>query len=337
MPTILVVDDSATDRRLAGGLLNLIDEARVEYAVDGGDALAKIEMHIPDLIITDLDMPSINGLELVEVIRKAYPVIPVILMTARGSEEIAVKALRAGASSYVPKRQLNHQLSDTVRQVLQASRVDRAQLRLMRRQVRQEIEFVIENDLELVSSLVQYLQDISYALGICDESDRLRIGVALQEALTNASFHGNLELSSRLREGDHREYYDLAQTRARSLPWSSRRIYVTARFTANEAEFHIRDEGPGFDPANLPNPTDPTNLERPSGRGLLLIHSFMDEVRHNQSGNEVTLIKRRKVPVESEPEGAGARHTASPGNDPAKTTEPGASHVKCDSTDRLER
>ena len=321
MPTILVVDDSATDRRLAGGLLNLIDDANIEYAVDGGDALAKIEMHIPDLIITDLDMPSINGLELVEVIRKAYPVIPVILMTARGSEEIAVKALRAGASSYVPKRQLNHQLSDTVRQVLQASRVDRAQLRLMRRQVRQEIEFIIENDLELVSSLVQYLQDISYALGICDESDRLRIGVALQEALTNASFHGNLELSSSLREGDHREYYELAQKRAKSLPWSRRRIQVTCRFTADEAEFRIRDEGPGFDPGNLPNPTEPTNLERPSGRGLLLIHSFMDEVRHNQTGNEVTLIKRRKVPVSCEPGGVASSPNASTREDSVTPTE----------------
>lgn len=314
MPTILVVDDSATDRRLAGGLLNLIEGATIEYAVDGGDALAKIELHVPDLVVTDLDMPSINGLELVEVIRKAYPVIPVILMTARGSEEIAVKALRIGASSYVPKRQLNHQLSDTVRQVLQASRVDRAQLRLMRRQVRQEIEFIIENDLELVSSLVQYLQDISYALGICDESDRLRIGVALQEALTNASFHGNLELSSSLREGDHREYYELAQQRSKSLPWSSRRIHVNCRFTASEAEFCIRDEGPGFDPRNLPNPTDPTNLERPSGRGMLLIHSFMDEVRHNQTGNEVTLIKRRKDPLRCEPGGGNASPNPPPGN-----------------------
>jgi anti-sigma regulatory factor (Ser/Thr protein kinase) len=164
----------------------------------------------------------------------------------------------------------------------------------MRRLVRQDIEFVIENDLELVASMVQYFQDTAFAMGVCDETDRMRIGVALQEALTNASFHGNLEMSSELRESDHRDYYELAQKRAGLPPWSTRRIYVTSRFTANEVEFRIRDEGPGFNPNGLPNPTEPANLDRASGRGLLLIHSFMDEVRHNESGNEVTLIKRRK-------------------------------------------
>ncbi len=293
MPTILIVDDSATDRRLAGGLLGQIDEMKIEYAVDGGDALVKMELHVPDIVVTDLDMPSINGLELVEVIHKAYPMTPVILMTARGSEDIAVKALRAGASSYVPKRLLNHQLSETVKQVLQAARHDRAHLRLMRRVTRQEVEFVIENDLELVSSMVQYLQDLAFAMGVCDESDRVRIGVALQEALTNASLHGNLELCSDLREQNHRAYYDLAIQRTKSLPWSSRRIHVTGKLTAESAEFVIRDEGPGFNPERLPDPTDPVNLERPCGRGLLLIHSFMDEVRHNAVGNEVVLIKRR--------------------------------------------
>jgi len=300
MPTILIVDDSATDRRLAGGLLGQLDNAHIEYAVDGGDALLKMELHVPDIVVTDLDMPSINGLELVEVIRKAYPVTPVILMTAQGSEDIAVKALRAGASSYVAKRHLSQQLSETVRQVLQAAHVDRAHMRLMRRLVRQEIEFVIENDAELVSSLVQFLQDTTFAMGICDESDRLRIGVALQEALTNASYHGNLELNSSLREHDHRAYYELAVQRAAALPWSSRRIYVTGQFASEQVAFQIRDDGPGFDPTGLPDPTDPANLERSCGRGLLLMHSFMDEIKHNSVGNEVRLIKRKKPPVEED-------------------------------------
>lgn len=295
MPTILVVDDSATDRRLAGGLLSQIETMNVEYAIDGGDALVKMELHVPDIVVTDLDMPSINGLELVELIRKAYPLIPVILMTARGSEEIAVKALQAGASSYVPKRLLSNQLGDTVHQVLQAAQLDRSHIRLMRRLVRQQIEFVIENDQELMSYMVQYLQDTALAMGACDESDRVRIGVALQEALTNASFHGNLELCSSLREEDHRAYYEMAMQRSNSLPWSSRRIRVTALFADDTAEFTVRDDGPGFNPDSLPDPRDPSNLERPCGRGLLLMYSFMDEVKYNATGNEVRLIKRRKL------------------------------------------
>jgi anti-sigma regulatory factor (Ser/Thr protein kinase) len=190
---------------------------------------------------------------------------------------------------------LNQQLGETVRRVLQAAILDRAHIRLMRRLVRQEVEFVIENDAELMSYMVQYLQDTSLAMGVCDESDRVRIGVALQEALTNASFHGNLELQSSLREDDHRAYYQLALQRQNSQPWSSRRIHVTARFTSDWAEFVIRDDGAGFNPGCLPDPKDPANLERPCGRGLLLMHSFMDVVDYNAVGNEVKLVKRRTV------------------------------------------
>jgi len=54
----------------------------------------------------------------------------------------------------------------------------------------------------------------------------------------------------------------------------------------------VEDEGPGFDPATLPVPTDPANLERIGGRGLMLIRTFMDEVEHNEKGSRITLRKR---------------------------------------------
>lgn len=296
MPTILVVDDSATDRLLAGGLLSENGEFDVEYAVDGSDAIVKIELHVPDLIVTDMDMPELNGLELVAVIRKAYPVVPVVLMTARGSEELALQALRAGAASYVPKRLLNTELLETIRQVYSAANEDRGRIRLMRRMIEQQVQFTIENDHELIGSLVQYLKDGAAAMGICDDGERVRTGVALQEALTNACLHGNLEVDSALREVDHKQYYNLAKTRMNSAPYSQRRIHVTARYSLDCAEFCIRDEGPGFNRSALPDPTDPTNIERPCGRGLLLMQTFMDEVRYNAVGNEVTMIKRRKAP-----------------------------------------
>ena len=63
--------------------------------------------------------------------------------------------------------------------------------------------------------------------------------------------------------------------------------------TREMAEITIRDEGPGFDPGKIPDPTDPAYLDRPCGRGLWLIHAFIDEVRHNSTGNEITMILRR--------------------------------------------
>ena len=296
MPTVLIVDDSSIDRLRAGGLLNQMDDFSVEYAVDGSDALLKMELHVPDLVITDLDMPELNGLELVAVMRKAYPIVPVVLMTARGSEDIAVQALRAGAASYVPKRLLSSQLAETVQQVLMVSREDRGRVRLMRRMAEQQVRFEIENDQELINSMVLYLQHGAACMGVCDDGDRVRTGVALQEALTNASLHGNLEVSSSLREVDHQAYYDLARERSALTPYSQRLIHVSAQYTADEAKFCIRDEGPGFDRSSLPDPTDPVNLERPCGRGLLLMQTFMDDVIYNATGNEVTMIKRRKLP-----------------------------------------
>lgn len=292
MTTLLVVDDSLTDRRLAGGLLSRHDGWEVHFATDGRDALEKIELHVPDLVVTDLNMPELDGLELVKTIRENYPLVPVILMTAQGSEQIAVQALRTGASSYVPKQRLLGELEETVQQVLGMARADRAHVRLMRRLKQQHVEFEIENDQDLISTMVQFLQDAIRGMGLCDDAERVRIGVALQEALVNACFHGNLEVSSSLREIDHRAYYELARERSQQPPYRDRRIFVSAQLSPEQMTIVIRDQGPGFDPSKLPDPTDPANLERPSGRGLLLMQTFMSEVRYNAQGNEVTLIRR---------------------------------------------
>src|SRR6476659_7666012 len=102
MPSILVVDDSPLDRHLAVSLLKKSPDYAVFEAIDGKDALAKIELHLPDLVVTDMMMPNLNGLELVAEVKEEYPLMPIILMTSLGSEEIAVQALQRGAASYVP-------------------------------------------------------------------------------------------------------------------------------------------------------------------------------------------------------------------------------------------
>ncbi|MFM8274381.1 MAG: ATP-binding protein, partial [Gemmata sp.] len=76
-------------------------------------------------------------------------------------------------------------------------------------------------------------------------------------------------------------------------PYAPRRVYVTARLTPEQATFVIQDEGPGFDVTKLPDPTDPDFLERASGRGILLMRAFTDEVRYNTTGNRCTMVKRR--------------------------------------------
>jgi CheY-like chemotaxis protein/anti-sigma regulatory factor (Ser/Thr protein kinase) len=294
MTSILVVDDSGVDRSLVGGLLRKNPELAVDYAVNGAEALRKIEQAQPDLVISDLIMPELDGLELVAAVRSRHPLVPVILMTSKGSEEIAVQALQAGASSYVPKRRLSLQLLSTVENVLGASAAQRGHSRLMGCIQRSRFTFVLGNDCTLFRPLIAYLQESAGHLGLGDPVERTRLGVALEEALANALYHGNLEVCSALRDEDDRAYFNQIDARRREGPFCDRRIFVEAELSRDEARFVVRDEGTGFDPTLLPDPTDPANLEKSSGRGILLMRTFMDEVTFNAVGNEVRMLKRRK-------------------------------------------
>ena len=294
MATVLVVDDSPIDRQLVGGLLRQDTDWNVEFAEDGARALDVIRTMPPDLVITDMHMPGVNGLELVAAIRKGYSQIPVILMTGKGSEEIAVEALHAGAASYVPKRALAVSLIETSRRVLAVLQDDRYRAELLNRVELRTEHYQVENDVNLLLSLSRHLQQmLGDAWGI-DRTDRLRSGTAFEEALLNALYHGNLEVSSDLKEIDHTAFYKLVEERRNSSPWRDRRIHVNVRLTAHEVEVAIRDEGPGFDPSKLPDPTDPENLDRPCGRGVMLMRAFMDQVSYNGQGNEV-ILKRARV------------------------------------------
>jgi CheY-like chemotaxis protein len=118
---ILVVDDSATDRLLMAGLLERHGFATI-LARDGLEAIEQIRCEEPDAVVTDLQIPSMNGLEVISQLREQFPRIPVILTTALGSEEIVVQAFQMGAASYVGKRQIAAELAATVESVLGGSR-----------------------------------------------------------------------------------------------------------------------------------------------------------------------------------------------------------------------
>jgi len=290
--TVLVVDDAAIDRRLVSGILEKEGDYQIVLATNGKDALQALKSQPIDLVLTDMQMDEMDGLQLVETVRADYPLTPVILMTALGSEEIAVQALEKGAASYVAKRRLQQDLIEIVRQVIDNSDENRLQSRLMHRLARNEFSFVLNNDLNLVRSLVKYLRQTLRCVRLVDEVDRLRVGIAVEEALLNALYHGNLEVSSELKEKDPYLFEETARQRCEQEPYRNRLIYIDALVSREQARFVIRDEGRGFNPDALPDPTDLANLEKPSGRGILLMRSFMDEISFNEQGNQVTLVKR---------------------------------------------
>ena len=151
--------------------------------------------------------------------------------------------------------------------------------------------FVIENDPALVPPLVDRLVAAVAGTLPLDEGVRRRIELALHEAMLNGIYHGNLELDSGARQDDAASLERSAAIRRQRPPYRDRRLDVRARVAGGSAVFVIRDEGPGFDPAAVPDPTESANRSRPCGRGLLLIRSSMDEVSFNAAGNQLTLVK----------------------------------------------
>ncbi len=293
MARVLVVDDSKLDRTLVTQILGEDRSLSVETVPDGAEALRAVASRPPDLVLTDLVMPEVDGLELVKRLRADHHGLPVILMTSQGSEEIALEALRLGAASYVPKAAFGPEMLKTVQEVLELARERRTEEELYGALVRTECVHELSNDPRLLRPWVNQMKRSLSQLGWCDELDCMQMCVALNEALQNAIEHGNLEVSTEARQKRMSEYEALVESRRGQEPYRDRHILVSATLDRSEARFVVEDEGPGFDPEGLPDPRDPANLERLGGRGVLLMKTFMDDVVYNDRGNEVTMIKRR--------------------------------------------
>jgi CheY-like chemotaxis protein/anti-sigma regulatory factor (Ser/Thr protein kinase) len=293
MARVLVVEDSPTQ---ASEIRFLLEDAGfdIDLAVDGIEALSSLQKGLPDIIVTDLEMPRMDGLTLVEAVRSEHPSVPIVLVTAHGSEEIAARALRCGAASYVPKRYLGRDLAQVLKQIIAMAAPDPGRERVIESLDETRFRFTLANDESVVAPLVRRLEEVVLEMGLCDPADLIRVAVALRESIVNAIDHGNLELDSELRQDDERIYERLGDERRGQSPYRERRVRIDVGATRAEATFVIRDEGPGFDPSKLPDPTDPANLCRIGGRGLLLVRTLMDEVRFNATGNEITLVKRRR-------------------------------------------
>jgi len=100
------------------------------------------------------------------------------------------------------------------------------------------------------------------------QQDIFSVHLAMEEALVNAIRHGN-----RLD--------------------TSKQVHVACRVSPELIRIEITDEGEGFDPSSVPDPTDPAHIEAPSGRGLMLMRSFMSRVEYNDVGNRVVMEKER--------------------------------------------
>ncbi len=297
MTTALVVDDSSVDRSLVSSLLKESTSLDVEFAENGAAALQCIGATPPDIVITDLNMPEVDGLELVKAVHANFSSIPIVLITAHGSEDLAVQALTHGAASYVPKGSLSGDLVATVMQVLAISRADHKLKETQAYWRDTKCSFKIPNDHDLIPPLVGQIRSIVDGMQLFDETQRVQLSMALEEAISNALYHGNLELTAE--QIDSVEYdisaadnISIIDERRAASPYKDRSIFVDVDLTRDQAKFTVRDEGPGFDHAGVPSPAEVVASEKLRGRGLTQMRLFLDEIHFNDRGNEVVLVKR---------------------------------------------
>lgn len=296
MAKVLLAEDSPTQ---AVEMRMLLEEGAhtVKHVGNGRQAIKALGDESLDLVVTDLEMPEMNGLELVEAMKVDFPHIPAVLVTAQGSEDLASKALHAGAAGYVPKHHLQTMLNDTVADVLGVLQADASFSKLISTLQKNQFVFALPNDAELISPLVGLLMQVIAGMELISGSELVRIGVAVEHALLNAMFRGNLELGPSVTPGHRALVSDgatsnLIQQRQSADPYQTRQVYLDATASRDEIRISIRDEGKGFDTSSVPKPGDLKNLNAESGQGLVLMSSFTDSLIFNDQGNEVTLVKR---------------------------------------------
>jgi serine/threonine-protein kinase RsbW len=233
------------------------------------EALEKLARQDYDLLIIDLtsrqsgpEDSDADSLELIATVSlKSHA--PIVVSTSPGALNVR-KAFRLGATGFLQRPYELAELEKIVDKAL-SYRTRRIENAPPLPEVREVIEIELPSDIKYLDGVLSYLVDRAAKFGVVRPAAS-NIFIALDEALTNAIRHGNAEDASR-------------------------KVHIRADISTKSAKFTVRDEGPGFDAKSVPDPCEPHNLFKPSGRGLMLIQHIMDEVSFNERGNEVTMVK----------------------------------------------
>ena len=292
-PRVLVVDDQEALRTLLSRLLDREGFDPIE-AGDGERAVELFKSESPLVVVSDIMMPKMDGLALLTEIKRIDGNATVILMTGQGNEDVLLKALRGGATNFFKKPFNVRELIDEIRKVVEF-RVEAARSTLFSPFLQEETKtFVLPR---ADSAYFPIINQITLQLPcVMPQEDILNIKIGIEEMITNALEHGNLgitfdEKSKALEEG---RLPELIQERSRMSDDAGRKVYVDSHLGQDLFEITIRDEGSGFDWRALPE-VAPENLLAYNGRGIFLTKIYFDEVMYSDTGNAVTLRKRRRA------------------------------------------
>lgn len=269
---ILIVEGNAELRSVLADALGELGH-EVVTAGDRSDALSRDDLEDFDLIISDLAEYADSGVQIVSELKRKRLFVPVVVSSEEAQHAGIIKAFKLGASNYLGKPYEREELRNIVEKTLGYKLRFVEDLKVLPF-VREHIEFELPSDISLMNGVLHYLIERVSALGVI-KPDTSNLFIALDEAFVNAVKHGNRHDTQKM-------------------------VRITADLSAKEARFTIEDEGEGFNVNDIPDPRDPVNLFKTSGRGVLLIYNIMDEVKYNDRGNRLTMVKRPESSLDAE-------------------------------------
>ncbi len=269
---ILIVDDN---HELRTSLEEVLRELGHEVVATGDrrEAIDRDDIDEFDLIISDLTDDAESGVQLLSEIKRKRLMVPVVVSSDEAQQPGVVKAFKMGAVNYLRHPYDKDELCSIVEKTLAYKLRFVDDLKVLPH-VHEKIEFELPSDVSLMNGVLHYLLERVAKLGVI-KPERSNLFIALDEAFVNAVKHGN--------KNDH-----------------SKLVRITAELSSKEARFTVEDEGEGFNIQEIPDPRDPENLFKTSGRGVLLIYNIMDEVEYNERGNRLTMVKRPEDTLDSD-------------------------------------
>lgn len=288
---VLLVDDEPEILDILGEFLE-IKSHEVVKAANGKEALDLVLAQDDfDLVFSDIKMPEMDGLTFLEKVRNNDLNIPVILITGQGDLESSIRALKLGALDFIVKPVYLKSVDEALQKIETAIAVEQESLSALSFLEEQKISIGIESQLSNVRRIISYFnrytQDICANYGL----DGNKIAICLQECLTNAIIHGNFGIESNMKEKDWAAFDALIAERENQPDFATKKVEIRFEHTPEKIQFGITDHGAWFDPGDLPDPTNPESWLKLSGRGILFIRSYMDEVEWNDVGNQIVMTK----------------------------------------------
>lgn len=269
------------------------DGYETQSAQDGAQGLKLFKEFQPEVVLADIHMPVMDGLEMLEKIRKIDSNSLFIIISALYVPQYTLQALRLKANDYLVKPVRGKDLLvllDKYSGILASRTKDREILGLI---YNRTLGMKIANRLDLVGKIVDRL--MLETEQFIPPSDRLGLHLGLVEMLTNAIEHGNLEITydekSQALTGPVHQFNDLVNQRCLVHEYADRLVDLEFHMTKDRCEWLITDQGQGFDWKNIPDPSDPNNFFSYHGRGIMLATLQFSEVTYLGKGNKVRLAK----------------------------------------------